>query len=171
MSEFAVFLRGVNVGGIKIKMADLAKALRDGGFAQVATVQAAGNVLVEGNSAGEVKSQVERLLSATFRYEAWVVVFGLAELEEIVAGCPYPTDSAEHHAYVLLSSDQQTLDEIARTDDLGEERFARGPGVLYWQVLVGKTLDGAFGKTIGSKRFKPYVTSRNVRTLRMMLRS
>jgi len=36
MTQYAAFLRGVNVGGVNLKMADVAGALRDLGFAQPA---------------------------------------------------------------------------------------------------------------------------------------
>ncbi|WP_142395162.1 DUF1697 domain-containing protein, partial [Mycobacterium avium] len=38
MTEYAAFLRGVNVGGVNLKMADVKKALTDAGFTAVRTV-------------------------------------------------------------------------------------------------------------------------------------
>ena len=46
MSEWVVLLRGINVGGINIKMADLRVALTAAGFTDVRTVLATGNVLL-----------------------------------------------------------------------------------------------------------------------------
>ncbi|HAP91240.1 MAG TPA: pyridoxamine 5-phosphate oxidase, partial [Arthrobacter bacterium] len=40
MNSYAVFLRGINVGGINIKMADLKDALASSGFAGVRTLLA-----------------------------------------------------------------------------------------------------------------------------------
>ncbi|MGH3552677.1 MAG: DUF1697 domain-containing protein, partial [Mycobacterium sp.] len=47
MTRYAAFLRGVNVGGVNLKMADVAAALSDAGFAGVRTILASGNVLLD----------------------------------------------------------------------------------------------------------------------------
>lgn len=47
MAKFAAFLRGVNVGGVNLKMAEVATALTDAGFCNVRTILASGNVLLE----------------------------------------------------------------------------------------------------------------------------
>ena len=46
MTRYAALLRGVNVGGVNIKMADVAKAFTDAGFTDVKTILASGNVLL-----------------------------------------------------------------------------------------------------------------------------
>ncbi len=50
MTRYAAFLRGVNVGGVNLKMAEVAKAFEDAGFANVRTILASGNVLLESRS-------------------------------------------------------------------------------------------------------------------------
>lgn len=45
MAKFAAFLRGVNVGGVNLKMAEVATALTDAGFCNVRTILASGNVV------------------------------------------------------------------------------------------------------------------------------
>ena len=45
MRCYAAFLRGVNVGGVNLKMADVAAALAAAGFDDVRTVLASGNVV------------------------------------------------------------------------------------------------------------------------------
>ena len=47
MTRYAAFLRGVNVGGVNLKMAEVAKALEEAGFTNVRTILASGNVLLE----------------------------------------------------------------------------------------------------------------------------
>ena len=46
MTRYAAFLRGVNVGGVTLKMADVAAAFTAAGFTDVKTVLASGNVLL-----------------------------------------------------------------------------------------------------------------------------
>lgn len=55
MAKFAAFLRGVNVGGVNLKMAEVATALTDAGFCNVRTILASGNVLLESTCARRPK--------------------------------------------------------------------------------------------------------------------
>ena len=43
--RYCAFLRGINVGGTKLKMADLKKEFEAAGFTDVITVLATGNVI------------------------------------------------------------------------------------------------------------------------------
>ena len=47
MARYIALLRGINVGGINIKMADLKDAISSLGFDNVKTVLASGNVLFD----------------------------------------------------------------------------------------------------------------------------
>lgn len=50
MTRFVAFLRGVNVGGVNLKMPEVAAAFEDAGFTAVKTVLASGNVLLDGEA-------------------------------------------------------------------------------------------------------------------------
>lgn len=45
MKRYVAFLRGINVGGVKVKMAGLKACFEDMGFQDVSTVLQTGNVL------------------------------------------------------------------------------------------------------------------------------
>ena len=84
MTRFAAFLRGVNVGGVNLKMADVASALNDAGFSEVRTVLASGNVLLEsGSGVAAVRKKVEAALRERFGYEAWVLAYDIATVSAI----------------------------------------------------------------------------------------
>lgn len=71
MTEYAAFLRGVNVGGVNLKMADVKKALTDAGFTAVRTVLASGNVLLQSKAgAAAVRAKAEAALRERFGYDA-----------------------------------------------------------------------------------------------------
>lgn len=171
MTEYAAFLRGVNVGGVNLKMADVATTLREAGFDEVRTVLATGNVtLVSPMSADGVRAAAEKALRAAFGYDAWVLVYPRATLTSIVDGFPFDPGADGCHSYVTFVSDPDVLAELAALakDAPAQEKIARGPasaGVLYWQVAKGKTLDSTIGKTMGRKVYKSSTTTRNVRTL------
>ncbi|MGJ6122772.1 DUF1697 domain-containing protein [Mycolicibacterium sp. Y3] len=171
MTRYAAFLRGVNVGGVNLKMADVAKVFTDAGFGDVKTVLASGNVLLDSTSgATSVRRTAEAALREAFGYDAWVLVYGLDELREIVQRYPFERDVPEHHSYVTFVSDDDLLQELAALATEAGDTAARGDGVLYWQVARAATLDSAIGKTMSKKRYKSSTTTRNLRTLDKVLR-
>lgn len=157
-----------------MKMADLAAALSDAGFADVRTILASGNVVMDSElaDASAVRATSETVLRDSFGYEAWVLVYELDEVREIADGFPFDADVDGHHSYVTFVSDAEVLDElVALADDAGpDEKIARGTGVLYWQVPKSGTLHSTIGKTMGKKRYKSSTTTRNLRTLAKVLR-
>jgi uncharacterized protein (DUF1697 family) len=173
MTRYAAFLRGVNVGGVNLKMADIAKALEGAGFNDVRTILASGNVLLESRSGvAAVRKQAEAALRDAFGYDAWVLVYDIDTVQSIVDGYPFEREVPDHHSYVTFISDRAVFDELAElTKKPGPgERISRGDGVIYWQVPRSNTLDSAMGKTMGKKRYKSSTTTRNLRTLDKVLR-
>lgn len=171
MTRYAAFLRGVNVGGVNLKMAEVAAALTDAGFTAVRTVLASGNVVLDGTgSAANVRKRAETALRETFGYEAWVLVYQLEAVRAIADGFPFEPEVAGHHSYITFVSDPSVLDELAALTAAPQEKIARGDGVLYWQVPKTGTLDSTIGKTMGKKRYKSSTTTRNLRTLAKVLR-
>ena len=171
MTDYAAFLRGVNVGGVNLKMADVATALTDAGLAEVRTILATGNVtLKSAKGADAVRATAEKALRKAFGYDAWVLVYPIAKLTSIVDGYPFEAEVDGYQSYVTFVSDTEVLDELAGlTKEAGaDEKIKRGPksaGVIYWQVAKNHTLDSTLGKTMGKKRYKPTTTTRNLRTL------
>jgi uncharacterized protein (DUF1697 family) len=168
MNSYAVFLRGINVGGINIKMADLKDALASAGFTGVKTLLASGNVvLASPDTPSAVKGQVEKCLRETFGYDAWVVVLTAQRVAELVAACPYPEDDKATHTYITLASDTARLDELDAAGAAleGSEQKRLGPEALAWLAPVGGTLDSPFSKISAKAKFKSSTTTRNLRTL------
>ncbi len=173
MTRYAAFLRGVNVGGVNMKMADVAATLTDAGFQDVKTVLASGNVVLDATgTAVTVRTKAEAALRNAFGYDAWVLVYKLDEVRAVADGYPFEPEVDGYHSYVTFVSDPDILDELtALTDDAGpEEKIDRGDGVLYWQVPKASTLDSTIGKTMGKKRYKSSTTTRNLRTLAKVLK-
>lgn len=74
MTRYAAFLRGVNVGGVTLKMADVAAVFTAAGFTDVKTILASGNVLLNSSSSADaVRVNAEAALRASFGYAAWVL--------------------------------------------------------------------------------------------------
>lgn len=173
MTKYAAFLRGVNVGGVTLKMAEVADALTDAGFTGVRTILASGNVLLESSArAAAVRKKAEATLREKFGYEAWVLVYDIETVRAVVDGYPFEREVEGHQSYVTFVADEAVLDELAAVGEGAgpDERISRGAGVIYWQVPKGGTLDSTIGKTMGKPRYKASTTTRNLRTLAKVLR-
>jgi uncharacterized protein (DUF1697 family) len=168
MNSYAVFLRGINVGGINIKMAELKQALKTRPFSAVTTLLASGNVVLASDlPAAAVKSEFESCLREAFGYDAWVVVLTAARVAELVEACPYPADDAATHSYVTLSSDAAALAELydAGTALGGVELTRLGSEAVAWLAPAGGTLESPFSKLSAKAKYKASTTTRNLRTL------
>jgi uncharacterized protein (DUF1697 family) len=173
MTRYAAFLRGVNVGGVNLKMAEVAKAFEEAGFTHVRTILASGNVLLEGRSGVDaVRKKAEQALRDTFGYDAWVLAYPIDAVAAISESYPFEREVEGHHSYVTFVTDAKVLDELAGlAGNAGpDEKIQRGEGVVYWQVPRTGTLDSVMGKTMGKKRYKSSTTTRNLRTLEKVLR-
>jgi uncharacterized protein (DUF1697 family) len=168
MNSYAVFLRGINVGGINIKMADLKDALESRPFTGAKTLLASGNVVLSsGLDAAGVKKEFEACLRETFGYDAWVVVLTAGRVAELVAACPYPADDASTHTYLTLASDPDVLSALHGAGSAldGAELTRLGPEAIAWRAPAGGTLDSPFSKLSSKPRYKAATTTRNLRTV------
>jgi uncharacterized protein (DUF1697 family) len=173
MTRYAAFLRGVNVGGVNLKMAEVAKAFEEAGFANVRTILASGNVRLESRSRVDaVRKKAEAALREAFGYDAWVLAYDIEAVAAISENFPFEREVEGLHSYVTFVTDTKVLDELAAlAKDAGpDEKIKRGNGVIYWQVPKTGTLHSTIGKTMGKKRYKSSTTTRNLRTVEKILR-
>jgi uncharacterized protein (DUF1697 family) len=171
VKTYAVFLRGVNVGGRTIKMAELRACLEKLGCANVRTVLQSGNVVLDSSKAPvALKTTIEAGLSKAFGYAAKVQILAIESLHEITRASPY-ADDAEHHSYVIFFESGLEAKLLEEADDLDTaiEEIAAGDGVIYWQVPVGLTLKSPFARYLTLARYKAFNTNRNMKTLRKVL--
>lgn len=167
--RYVVLLRGINVGGINIKMADLKAAIEGAAFEGVRTVLASGNVLVDSDvPAAEVKDRFQTTLRERFGYDAWVLVYPQAMIAEIAEAYPYDASDDTKQPYVVFSEDGASAEELAAIADLDPEleQAELGPhGVLFWEVKKGETLHSKLGKASSKAKYKSTTTTRNLRTV------
>ncbi|MBG6238941.1 uncharacterized protein (DUF1697 family) [Mycetocola sp. CAN_C7] len=164
-------LRGVNVGGITVKSAQLAEVFRGLGFDEVRTVLASGNVLFAGQGGpSEQTATIEKGLSDAFGYQARVIVTDQAAVDAIVAAYPFDEvdDRQPYVIFAQTADDLPTLVDLAGDLDPEIERVRAGDGVLYWEVRKGMSTDSAFSKRT-ARTPGILTTTRNLRTLRKLL--
>lgn len=172
MTRYVAFLRGVNVGGVNLKMVDLAAALTRAGFTGVRTVLASGNVLLESpQDATVVRTTAEAALQERFDYPARVLVYDVEAVRAIVAAYPFEPEVPGWHSYVTFVADDAVWTELSALGEAGSgEKIAPGDRVIYWQIRKGDTLVSTVGKTMGAKKYASCTTTRNLRTLSKVLR-
>jgi uncharacterized protein (DUF1697 family) len=173
MTKFAAFLRGVNVGGVNLKMAEVAQALTDAGFTNVRTILASGNVLLESSSGvAAVRKKAEATLRQRFGYDAWVLAYDIDTVRSVYDAYPFEREVDGYQSYITFVTDEAVLNELTALADITgpDEKISHGDGVVYWQVPKGSTLDSTIGKTMGKPRYKSSTTTRNLRTLAKVLR-
>lgn len=167
-----VFLRGVNVGGRVIKMAEVKVCFETMGFQDVKTVLQSGNVVFEtdGVETAALKSEIEKALTKAFDYPAKVQVLPRERLREIAAACPYADNDDSFHAYVIFLEDGLDKDLVREKVELTPgEKVQAGEGVVYWRCPRGNTLQSQFGKLLGRAKYRDFNTNRNLRTLQKLL--
>ncbi len=173
MTRYVALLRGVNVGGITVRSAELAAMARDLGLDDVRTVLASGNLTFASDQAlGPLKARIEAGLRETFGYDAWIVLTTVEHLDAVIAAYPFDPERDGYHPYVLFGSDPAVLDEIeeaAGSLPASDEQVARGDGVLYWECPRGSSTKTPVARLMARPRYKSTTTNRNLRTLRKLL--
>jgi uncharacterized protein (DUF1697 family) len=172
VTDWVALLRGVNVGGITIKSADLREVFSSLGFDDVRTVLASGNVTFASDDAeprrGALKKRIETALRTRFGYDAWILLLTRAEIDAAITGFPFDADDAARQPWVVFCVDdatQKELTDAATALDDDADPVTAGRGVVYWNPVKGTSTDTAFAKVLARTAFKPRTTNRNLRTL------
>lgn len=173
-TRYVALLRGINVGGITIRMADLARVFEDLGLAEVRTILASGNVCFTTAEAdiSALKARIEAALSTAFGYEAHVLLVEIAAVERAVAAFPFDEDDDSMQPWAMfVASPAAAADVLSVADDLDPsmERVLPGEGVVYWTVVKGQSTKSTFARHTAKARFRATTTTRNLRTLRRIL--
>ena len=171
--RWVALLRGVNVGGITVKSAQLGEVFRSLGFDEVKTVLASGNVLFSTaeTDAPVLTTRIEKALSDEFGYAARVVLVEQTAIARIVAGYPFE-EVDDKQPYVVFASDPEIFGDLTTADsELDEdiERIAAGDVVLYWEVRRGLSTESTFSKRTAKRKGSVVTTTRNLRTLRKLI--
>ncbi len=88
--RYVAFVRGINVGGKTVKMAELKKMFGSLGFGNVSTYKASGNVIFDSDeSAPSITKKIEAGLHKLIGSETHAIVRGMDELKKIIAAGPF----------------------------------------------------------------------------------
>jgi len=139
--KFCAFLRGVNIKGTNMKMADVCRVFSDAGMQNVSSVLASGNILFQSDEAAvELKDILEKAMSAHFLYDAFLFIRNEVEVQDIFKNDPFPVRE-NFHNYAFLGSEnvEETLwEEFEKANKANGEMGKIVKGIFYWQVPKGQ---------------------------------
>ena len=171
--KYCAFLRGVNVKGTNMKMADVCQVFKDAGMKEVSSILASGNIVFSSDkSVDDLKKTLEKAMSEYFSYEAFLFVKSQEETEMFWNSIPFEKNENLHiYAFVGMPGVENTLmEEFQKATQTEDEKAKIVNDVFYWQVSKGNTLDSTFGKVLGKKSLKDQFTSRNTNTFEKILK-
>lgn len=171
--KYCAFLRGVNVKGTKMKMAEVCQVFSEAGMSDVSSVLASGNIVFSSDkNQEELKQILEKAMSDHFSYEAFLFIKTDKQTEKIWSGNPFEKDDQLHrYAFVGNKGVENILMEaFIKSPKTENEQAEIVNENFYWQVPKGNTLDSEFGKILGRKNFKDQFTSRNINTFEKILK-
>lgn len=139
MPTHVAFLRGMNLGGRRIRNEELRAEFETLGFADVATFRASGNVIFTGTEKSEAKltAKIEAGLDDALGYEVPVFLRGCAEVEAIAAQEPFAAKEAKASKgklqVLFLAKAPGAKDrKAALAEATDEDRLAIEGRELYW---------------------------------------
>ena len=165
-----LFIRAVNVGGVKLPMAEFRMLLEELGARDVSTYIASGNAVIEldGDSV-RFERAVEAAVQQRYGYFREVMTRTPSELQAALDAHPFDVDD-ESYSYVSLLSAEPSGEALAAAS-------AVRTGDDQWQV-IGRELHLRYASGAGqavlsqealTKRLGVAATARNLRTIRKLL--
>ncbi len=139
MDRYVAFLRGMNIGGRRIKNEELRREFAALGFDEVSCFRASGNVIfaADEDDEGALAKRVEVGLGEALGYEVPVFLRSAAELGAIAALEPFDPDLVEESAgklqvSLLLKKPKAAARREVLAMASGEDRLAIEGRELYW---------------------------------------
>jgi uncharacterized protein (DUF1697 family) len=177
MPRAVALLRGINVGGHRVAMADLRRHFEALKLRNVATFIASGNVIFDAPAPGDfaaLEQRIEKHLAKALGFEAPTFIRTADEIAEVVAAVPFPRVRETDSLYVsFLRAEPDAAAKravLALESPVDEFRF-RGRE-LYW-LCHGKISEVSLAwpkleKLAKSAKFIEG-TSRNITSVRKLL--
>ena len=174
MTRYIALLRGINVGGHRVKMDELRRLFEELGLSRVETVIASGNVVFETaeTDARRLEHDIERHLARALGYEAPTFLRTVPELAGVAAQKHFDLSREPEGSvvYVLFLRDRPGAGVVKalRELDTANDEARAGKREVYW-LRRGRVKDSdVFGAKLGAL-LGTEVTSRNLNTVQRIV--
>ncbi len=173
MPRYFALLRGINVGGHRIKMDRLRELIEALGFERVETFIASGNVIFSSASseADALEEQIANHLHEALGYEVPTFIRSQPELDSVVAFEPGEPGSADQSVYVMFLREpanaefRQSLEGLSTDTD----QFEFAGREAYW-LIDGKLSESPlFGVDLTKVAGGGPMTMRNMTSVRRLV--
>lgn len=162
MTTYIVLVRGINVGGKnKVSMAGLKTCLEGLGYANVSTVGASGNIILESSKAAKaINAQIEKALPEKFKLDdelIKVLVLSRKQFEAVVENKPkgFGDQPDKYYSDAIFLIGITAAKAITVFDPLeGVDQVWQGKGVIYSQRLSAKRTKSRLSKIVASPAYK-----------------
>jgi uncharacterized protein (DUF1697 family) len=168
---YIALLRGINVGGKMLKMADLKEAVAGLGFEDARTYLQSGNMVFKAKKASnaELAEQIASAIKTHRAMEVKIMVRSIREWDRVISDNPYPQTEEKPktvHAFILDNQPAEERIAILKTKDAGSEEWE-----IIGDALYLHTPDG-FGKSVlgnlVERTLKVPMTARNWNTVKAL---
>jgi uncharacterized protein (DUF1697 family) len=170
MTRFIVLLRGINVNGRSLAMAELRQAAREGGFPDCVTYIQSGNLVLSARgNAADVETAVESLIEKRFGMKVEVIARSAADFAAIAATNPFPDALAKQVNLGLTKRPLKdgAVEALAERATHGEEIVAAGGGL--WINFTQGVADSKLMPAVLDKAAGSTLTARNWNTVQKLM--
>ncbi len=172
MPRYFAFLRGINVGGHRVKMDRLRELVESLGFKHVETFIASGNVIFSSASLDvhAMEERIARQLQEALGYEVPIFIRSRSELESIATFEPSAawTDPSVYVIFLPEAADaelRRSLDDFSTDTD----KFEFHGREVYWLVPGKLSESPLFGMGLAKMMGGATTTMRNMTTVRKLV--
>ena len=177
MQRLLALLGSINVGGNRIKMAELREVLGAAGLKDVSTIAASGNVVfTDARDPAMLEIMIEDVVQSHFGFKSCAMVRSAEEVRAAIDENPFhgtgPTHGSDKMVHSIFLSQQpdksaaEALIEAHRSK--GSERLALGDRVLFLDYIYGAGVSDLGNKTL-ERKLKVKGTARNMNSLKNIL--
>ena len=172
MPHYIAFLRGINVGGHRVKMDRLRDLFVECGFDDVTTFIASGNVIFKtaARNVASLRRKIEPHLAQALGYEVPTFLRSPAELEAIAGFEPSGKASATSVYVIFLhapASDDLRSRLVEFVSEMDDFRFAGSE--IYWLIRDKLTESPLFAGGLEKATGDVPNTMRNMTTVRRLV--
>ena len=173
MPQYVAFLRGINVGGHRVKMDRLREIFTELGLKDVSTFIASGNVAfsTDSDDADGLREMIEGHLVSQLGYEVPTFVRSPAELAAIISFNPLETVTekpsvSSHYVIFLDTRAPDSLRSGLTQLNSAMDHFYFSEAEVHWLIQGKLTQSSLFGPGLDRATRGVRTTMRNMNTLR-----
>lgn len=153
----AALLRGVNLGGRKVVMAELRKVCEAAGFGDVKTLIASGNIVLDAKlTGGKLEAKLEKVILDGLGLKTDVFVRDADQIDAILAANPFKPFAKTNPNFLVVnfmrgSASKAEMDAMEKTALTGEE-VKQGRDCLYIKFPEGQGVSKLKMPKLGTAR-------------------